>query len=117
MLLRIRNFAGFWILVVVAGGLVAVSWYTRAQPRPRWRPGDLDPAALGPETRLELIGSRRRGKAGHSDAGQLARLTWVSAELWAVLFLVVNCLGLMLEVALLLPAVVDLVLGLLPQTR
>jgi hypothetical protein len=40
----------------------------------------------------------------------------VPAQLWAVLFLVVNCLGLMLGVALLLPTVVDLVVGLLPRT-
>ncbi|HWJ51888.1 MAG TPA: M50 family metallopeptidase, partial [Propionibacteriaceae bacterium] len=30
MLLRIRNFAGFWILLVAAGGLVVVSWYAPA---------------------------------------------------------------------------------------
>jgi hypothetical protein len=67
-----------------------------------------------PKPVLELIGSRRRGRAGHSDADQLARLTRVPADFWAVLFLVVNCLGLMLGVALLLPAVVELMLGLLP---
>jgi hypothetical protein len=117
MLLRIRNFAGFWILLVAAGGLVAVSWYAPASAQ----------AAVAylvtwillvsaPKPVLELIGSRRRGRAAHSDADQLARLTRVPAQLWAVLFLVVNCLGLMLGVALLLPAVVDLVVGLLPRT-
>jgi hypothetical protein len=117
MLLRIRNFAGFWILLVAAGGLVAVSWYAPASAQ----------AAVAylvtwilllsaPKPVLELIGSRRRGRVAHSDADQLADLTRVPAQLWAVLFLVVNCLGLMLGVALLLPTVVDLVVGLLPRT-
>jgi hypothetical protein len=116
MLLRIRNFAGFWIVVVVAGGLVAVSWYAPA-------PAQAVVAYLvtwilllsAPKPVLELIGSRRRGRAAHSDADQLARLTRVPAELWAALFLVVNCLGLMFGVALLLPAVADLVISLLPR--
>jgi Peptidase M50B-like len=117
MLLRIRNFAGFGILVLVAGLLVAVSWYAPA-------PAQAGVAYLvtwillisAPKPVLELIGSRRHGRAVHSDADQLARLTRVPAELWTVLFLVVNCLGLMLGVALLLPAVVELVVSLLPQT-
>ena len=117
MLLRIRNFAGFGILVVVAGGLVAVSWYAPA-------PAQAVVAYLvtwvllisAPKPVLELIRSRRRGRRGHSDADQLARLTRVPAELWAALFLVANCLGLMLGVAMLLPAVAELVLNLLPQT-
>jgi Peptidase M50B-like len=116
MLLRIRNFTGFWVLLAVAAGLVAVSWYAPA-------PVQATVAYLvtwilllsAPKPVLELLGSRRRrGRAGHSDADQLARLTRVPAELWAVLFLVVNCLGLMVGVALLLPAVVDLVAALLP---
>ena len=68
-----------------------------------------------PKPVLELIDSRRRGRAVHSDADQLARLTRVPAGLWTALFLVVNCLGLMLGVALLLPAVVDLLVSLLPH--
>ena len=117
MLLRIRNFAGFWILVVVAGGLVAVSWY--APPAAQAVVAYLVTWILlisAPKPVLELIRSRRRGRPGHSDADQLARLTRVPAELWAALFLVANCLGLMLGVAMLLPAVVELVLNLLPQT-
>ena len=50
MLLRIRNFAGFGIIVVVAAGLVAVSWYAPAAGPGRGRvPGHLDPAALRPQ--------------------------------------------------------------------
>ena len=116
MLLRIRNFAGFGIIVVVAAGLVAVSWY--APPPAQAAVAYLVTWILllsAPKPVLELIRSRRRGQAGHSDADQLARLTPVPAELWAVLFLVVNCLGLMLGVALLLPATVELVLNLLPE--
>ncbi len=117
MLLRIRNFAGFWILVAAASGLVAVSWYASA-------PAQAVVAYLvtwilllsAPKPVLELIGSRRRGRAAHSDADQLARLTRVPAGIWTALFLVLNCLGLMLGVALLLPAVVDLLLALLRRT-
>jgi hypothetical protein len=115
MLLRIRNFTGFWVLLAVAAGLVAVSWYAPA-------PVQATVAYLvtwilllsAPKPVLELFGSRRRGRGRHSDADQLARLTRMPAELWAVLFLVVNCLGLMVGVALLLPALVDLVAALLP---
>ena len=117
MLLRIRNFAGFGIIVVVAAGLVAVSWY--APPPAQAAAAYLVTWILllsSPKPVLELMRSRRRGQARHSDADQLARLTRVPAELWAALFLVVNCLGLMLGVALLLPAAVELVLNLLPET-
>ena len=57
---------------------------------------------------------RRLGRTPHSDADQLARLTRVPAELWIVLFLVLNGLGLLLGVALLLPAVVEVAVDLLP---
>ena len=83
MLLQIRNFAGFGIIVVVAAALVLVSWYAPA-------PVQSAVAYLvtwilllsAPKPVLELIRSRRRGRARHSDADQLARLTRVPAELW-----------------------------------
>jgi Peptidase M50B-like len=117
MLLRIRNFAGFGIILVVAAGLIAVSWY--APPAAQAAVAYLVTWILllsSPKPVLELMRSRRRGQARHSDADQLARLTKVPAELWAGLFLLANCLGLMLGVALLLPAAVELVLNLLPDT-
>ena len=115
MLLQIRNFAGFGIVLAVAAALVAVSAYAPVSvqtavaylvtwvllfsaPKPVW----------------ELIRMRRRGPVPHSDADQLARLTRVPGVLWATLFLVVNCLGLMLGVALLLPAVLEVLLAIVP---
>ena len=52
-----------------------------------------------PKPVLELISQRRRGRAPHSDADQLARLTHVPAGLWAGGFLVINCAGLVLGAA------------------
>jgi hypothetical protein len=115
MLLQIRNFAGFGIVVVVGAVLVAVSWYAPA-------PVQSGVAYLvtwilllsAPKPVLELVRMRRGGRTPHSDADQLARLTRVPAQLWIALFLVLNCIGLLLGVALLLPAVIDVLVGLLP---
>jgi Peptidase M50B-like len=117
MLLQIRNFAGFGIIVVVSVALVLISWYAPA-------PVQSGVAYLvtwilllsAPKPVLELFRMRRHGRTGHSDADQLARLTRVPAELWTVLFLVLNCIGLLLGVALLLPAVIDVLVGLIPTT-
>ena len=57
---------------------------------------------------LELIRQRRAGQAPHSDADQLAGLTRIPAGLWAAGFLVVNCAGLVLGAALLLPVLAEL---------
>ena len=75
--------------------LLLISWYA---------PADLQSALAyvitwlllfsAPKPVLELIASRRRGRARHTDADQLARLTRVPAQLWSVFFLVVNCAGL-----------------------
>ena len=115
MLLQIRNFAGFGIIVAVAAVLVAVSWYAPV-------PVQSGVAYLvtwilllsAPKPVLELARMRQQGRAPQSDADQLARLTRVPAELWIVLFLVLNGLGLLLGVALLLPAVVEVAVDLLP---
>lgn len=115
MLLQIRNFAGFGVVVAVGAALVAVSWYAQA-------PAQAAVAYLvtwillisAPKPVLELARMRRQGRAPHSDADQLARLTRVPAQLWTALFLVLNCAGLILGVALLLPAVVDVLAGLVP---
>ena len=115
MLLQIRNFAGFGIIVLVGAVLVAVSWYAPA-------PVQSGVAYLvtwilllsAPKPVLELVQMRRVGRTSHSDADQLARLTRMPAELWIVLFLVLNCIGLLLGIALLLPAVIDVLVDLLP---
>ncbi len=113
MLLQIRNFVGFGAVVAVGAALVAVSWYAPA-------PGQAAVAYLvtwillisAPKPVLELARMRRQGRARGSDVDQLARLTHVPAELWTALFLVLNCAGLLLGVALLLPAAVDVLAGL-----
>ena len=61
-----------------------------------------------PKPVLELIRQRRAGQAPHSDADQLAGLTRIPAGLWAAGFLVVNCAGLVLGAALLLPVLAEL---------
>ena len=68
-----------------------------------------------PKPVLELIRMRRQGRAPQSDADQLARLTRVPAELWIVLFLVLNCIGLLLGVALLLPAVLEVLTNVITE--
>ena len=115
MLLQIRNFAGFGAIVAVGAVLVAISWYAPA-------PVQAAVAYLvtwillisAPKPVLELARMRRRGLAQGSDVDQLARLTRVPAGLWTALVLVLNCVGLLLGVALLLPAVVDLALAMVP---
>ena len=116
MLLQIRNFAGFGIVVVAGAVLVLVSWYAPA-------PVQSGVAYLvtwilllsSPKPVLELITTRRHGRAPQSDADQLARLTRVPAELWIVLFLLLNGIGLLLGVALLLPAVLEVLTNMLAE--
>jgi len=109
LLLQIRNFFGFVLVVGCAIALILVSWYL---------PADMQSGLAyvltwtllfsAPKPVLELIGQRRLGRASHSDADQLARLTHVPAGLWAGGFLVVNCAGLVLGSILLLPALAEL---------
>jgi hypothetical protein len=94
LLLQIRNFFGFVLVVGCAIALILVCWYL---------PADMQSGPV-----LELISQRRLGRASHSDADQLARLTHVPAGLWAGGFLVVNCAGLVLGSILLLPALAEL---------
>jgi hypothetical protein len=109
MLLQIRNLYGFVVVLGVGAGLLALSWF--------------GPAALqtalatlltwllllaAPKPVVELARQHRAGRAGHSDAGQLARLTRVPAALWLAVFGLLNVLGLAVGAALLVPALVDL---------
>lgn len=109
MLLQIRNFYGFLVVLGAAAGLVAISWYATAEVQ----------ATLAylltwvllvsaPKPVLELIGQRRRARIPHSDADQLARLTRSPAGVWLAVFLVSNITGLLVGAGLLLPALVDL---------
>jgi hypothetical protein len=111
MLLQIRNFYGFAVVVGCAAVLIAVSWYLPATAQSTlaylltWIL-----LIAAPKPALELIRQRRWGRERHSDADQLARLTHVPAPLWAASFLVVNSAGLIVGAGLLLPALIRVVL-------
>jgi hypothetical protein len=105
LLLQIRNFGGFLVVLGCGAALLAVSWYLPATAQSTL--GYLLTWILliaSPKPVLELIAARRRGRARHSDADQLARLTPVSGGMWAVIFLIMNSAGLILGTSLLLPA-------------
>jgi Peptidase M50B-like len=109
LLLQIRNFYGFVVVVGCAVVLILVSWYL---------PGTMQSGLAyvltwtlllaSPKPVVELIRQRRRQRTPQSDADQLARLTHVPASLWAVGLLIVNCAGLVLGAVLLLPALAEL---------
>jgi hypothetical protein len=109
MLLQIRNLYGFLAVLVVAAGVLALSWFGSA-------PLQTALATLltwlllvaAPKPVLELARQHRAGRAHHSDAGQLARLTPIPAALWIGLFGLLNVAGLAVGAALLVPALVDL---------
>jgi Peptidase M50B-like len=109
MLVQIRNFYGFVLVVGCAVVLILVSWYLPATMQSgmayvlTWTLLFAAPKAV-----VELMRQRRGGRAPHSDADQLARLTRVPAGLWACGFLVVNCVGLVLGALLLLPVLAEL---------
>jgi hypothetical protein len=113
MLLQIRNFYGFLVVVGAWLLIAAVSWYLSA-------PTQSAVAYLttwvllvaAPKPVLELARQRRRGMGARSDPDQLARLTHVPASVWLGLFLVANLVGLAVGVALLLPALLTLARGL-----
>ncbi len=109
MLLQIRNAYGLLVLLVCGATAAAVSWYLPPTSQSlvayllTWL------LLLGaPKPVLELIGQRRQGLARHSDVDQLARLTPIPAGLWSGVFLLANLAGLTVGIALLLPAVLDL---------
>jgi hypothetical protein len=109
MLVQIRNFYGFVLVVGCAVVLILVSWYLPATMQSgmayvlTWTLLFAAPKAV-----VELMRQRRGGRAPYSDADQLARLTRVPAGLWTCGFLVVNCVGLVLGALLLLPVLAEL---------
>jgi hypothetical protein len=116
LLLQIRNFYGFAVIVGVALVLIAVSWYTSATVQSTlaylltWIL-----LIAAPKPVIELIAQRRRRRGRQSDADQLSRLTRTPATVWALAFLVVNLAGLVAGTALLLPALVQLAVGAVQQ--
>jgi hypothetical protein len=108
LLVQIRNFYGFVLVVGCAVVLILVSWYLPATTQSglayvlTWTL-----LLAAPKPVLELIRQRRGRRAPHSDADQLARLTRVPGTVWAYGFLAINCAGLVLGAALLLPVLAE----------
>ena len=113
MLLQIRNFYGF-LVVLGAGVLTAgISWFLSAQAQSAIAYLTTWVLLLAaPKPVLELARQRRRGLAAHSDADQLARLTRFPAAVWLALFGVLNLAGLGLGAVQLVPALAQLVASL-----
>jgi Peptidase M50B-like len=109
LLLQIRNFYGFVVVVGCALVLILVSWFFPA-PLQSGLAYVLTWTLLlaAPKPVVELIRQRRPRRASQSDADQLARLTHVPANLWAAGFLLVNCAGLVVGAVLLVPALAEL---------
>jgi hypothetical protein len=109
LLLQIRNFYGFVVVVGCALVLILLSWYLPAVMQSglayvlTWTL-----LFAAPKPVLELMRQRRKHLTPQSDADQLARLTRVPASAWAAGFLVANCAGLVLGAVLLLPALAEL---------
>ncbi len=109
MLLQIRNFHGFAVVIAAIAILVVVSWYAPIPVQALF-------AYLltwillfaAPRPVIELARQRQRARTPNSDPDQLARLTRVPAGGWLMLFLAANCAGLVVGTAVLLPAVADL---------
>ncbi len=109
MLLQIRNLYGFLVVLVAAAGLLALSWF--GSPVLQTALATLLTWVLlvaAPKPVVELARQTRAGRAGHSDAGQLARLTRLPAWVWVGLFGVLNLSGLAVGALLLVPALVGL---------
>jgi Peptidase M50B-like len=112
MLLQIRNFYGFAVIVGCAVVLVAVSWYASATLQSTlaylltWIL-----LIAAPKPVIELLAQRRHRRAPQSDADQLSRLTRLPAIVWAVAFLLMNLVGLAVGAGLLMPALARLASG------
>ena len=109
MLLQIRNLYGFAVTVLLGAALFALTWYGSA-------PTQTGVATLltwllllaAPKPVAELLRQHRSGRAEHSDASQLARLTRLPVVGWIILFGLLNLTGLLTGTALLVPALADL---------
>lgn len=95
MLLAVRNSYGVLSVVVTGGVVFVVSWFAAAWVQALC--GELFSWFLlfgGIRPIFELSGKRGRGRAGDSDADQLARLTGVPAPMWLGLWLIIGCAAL-----------------------
>lgn len=86
MLLKIRNFYGLWVILVLGAGVFALTWW--AGPRVQMGAAYLITwffLLAGPRPVLEMARQRRSGPR-NSDADQLGRLTWLPAPIWVAIF-------------------------------
>jgi hypothetical protein len=97
LLVQIRNWYGLWSVLVTSAVVFAATWWLPPE-------GQAAFAALAtwflllaaPRTVLELQTSRRKRRAPHSDADQLAGLTPLPALFWVGFFLLVDVAALLL---------------------
>jgi len=103
LLVWVRNGYGLLVLLVLGGGLFALTWWgsDRAQSVTAYLVTWLLLLAA-PRPLVELLGRRSRT----SDPAQLAALTHVPAVVWTVVLLLASCGGLVLGVSMLAPEVV-----------
>lgn len=97
LLAQIRNWFGLWSVLVTGAAVFAVTWW--AGPAVQSCFAYLLTWFLllaAPRPVVELQSWRRRGRAGDSDADQLARLTRLPGLIWVGVFLAVTlgCLAL-----------------------
>jgi hypothetical protein len=110
MLLQIRNLYGFLVVLAAAAALGALTWYGSAAAQ-------TGVATLltwvlliaAPKPVVELVRQHRAGRAAHSDASQLSRLTRLPVAVWISVFGLLNLAGLATGAALLVPALAALV--------
>jgi hypothetical protein len=103
--LAIRNAFGVLAVLVTAGAVFAVTWYATATVQAVFGYGVTWFLLFGGiRPVIELQRQRRRGRARHSDADQLARLTGAPGWVWVGLFGLVAVAALTLGARLLIPA-------------
>jgi hypothetical protein len=106
LLLWVRNGYGLLVVLVLGGGVFALTWWGSVQAQSvtaylvTWLL-----LLAAPRPLLELLGRSSR-RSHTSDPAQLAALTHVPAVLWTLLLLVANCAGLVLGVGMLAPELV-----------
>jgi peptidase M50B-like protein len=88
LLVQIRSWFGLWSVLLSATVVAGVTW--RVPPAGQAAFAGLVTCVLllaAPRPVLELQAARRRGRAHHSDADQLARLTGLPGTVWVAGFL------------------------------
>jgi len=106
LLVWVRNGYGLLVLLLLGGGLFALTWWGSAQAQSvtaylvTWLL-----LLAAPRPLLELLGRDRR-RSRTSDPAQLATLTHVPAVVWTLLLLLASCGGLVLGVSMLAPELV-----------